>query len=57
MQVTQTNTQLDQYVTHAQSLITQLVASMESCFAIVRDHQHGISVVSLALIRLISHSY
>ena len=30
-----------QYLTHAHSHITRTVAAMDSCFALVRAHQHG----------------
>ena len=33
-----------QYLTHPHSHITQAVAAMDSCFVLVRTHQHGIVV-------------
>ena len=32
-----------QYLTHAHSHITRAVAAMDSCFVLVRTHQHGIA--------------
>ena len=39
-----TNPRYDQYLTHAHSHITWAVAPMDSCFDLVRPHQHGIVV-------------
>ena len=40
-----------QYLTHAHSHITLVVAAKESCFVLVRTHQHGVaSRVSLTLV-------
>ena len=41
-----------QYLTHAHSHITLAVAAMDSCFVLVRTHQHGIAPgqVSLTII-------
>ena len=39
-----TNPRPGQYVTHAHSHITRAVAAMDSCFGLVRPHQHGIAV-------------
>jgi len=33
----------DQYLTHAHSHITRAVVAMDSCFILVRTHQHGIA--------------
>ena len=46
MQVTHsnTNTRSGQYLTHAHSHITRAVAAMDSCFSLVRPHQHGIAL-------------
>ena len=33
-----------QYLTHAHNHITQAVAAMDSCFALIGAHQHGIAV-------------
>ena len=33
-----------QYLTHAHNHITRAVATMDSCFGLVRPHQHGIAV-------------
>ena len=41
---TYTNSRPGQYLTRAHSHITRVVATMDSCFAFVRTHQHGISV-------------
>ena len=38
---TYTNPRSSQYVTHAHSHITRVVAAMESCFALIKAHQHG----------------
>ena len=45
-QVTHSNTnpRPGQYLTHAQSHITRAVAAMDSCFGLVRPHQHGVAV-------------
>ena len=32
-----------QYLTHAHSHITRAVAAMDSCFVLVRTHQHGMA--------------
>ena len=37
-----------QYLTHAHNHITRAVAAMDSCFALVGAHQHGITVGSLS---------
>ena len=34
----------DQCLTHAHSHITSAVAGMDSSFALIRPHQHGISI-------------
>ena len=39
-----TNPRSDQYLRHAHSHITRAVAAMDSCFGLVRPHQHGIAV-------------
>ena len=39
-----TNPQFGLYLMQAHSHITQAVAAMDSCFSIVRPHQHGIAV-------------
>ena len=36
-----------QYLTHAHNHITPAVAAMDSCFALVGAHQHGIAVGSM----------
>ena len=36
-----------QYLTHAHNHITRVVAAMDSCFALVGAHQHGIAVGSM----------
>ena len=42
--------QYGQYLTHAHNHITSAVAAMDSCFILVRTHQHGIaSTVSLTI--------
>ena len=38
----------DQYLTHAHNHITRAVAAMDSCFALVGAHQHGIAVGSMS---------
>ena len=38
------NSRPGQYLTHAHSHITRAVAAMDSCFGLVRPHQHGIAV-------------
>ena len=40
---TYTNWRPGQYLTHAHSHITRAVAAMDSCLALTRTHQHGIS--------------
>ena len=42
---TYTNPRPGHYLTHAHSHITLGVAAMDSCFALIRAHQHGIAVV------------
>ena len=37
-----------QYLTHAYNYITRAVAAMNSCFALVGAHQHGIAVTCVA---------
>ena len=37
-----------QYLTHAHNHITRAVAAMDSCFALVAAHQHGIAVGSMS---------
>ena len=37
---------LNVYLTHAHNHITRAVAAMDSCFALVGAHQHGIAVGS-----------
>ena len=46
MQVTHSriNPRSGQYLTHAHSHITRVVAAMDSCFGLVRLHQRGIAV-------------
>ena len=39
-----------QYLTHAHNHITRAVAAMDSCFALVGAHQHGIAVGSMSRI-------
>ena len=39
-----TNPRSGQYLTHAHSHMTRAVAAMDSCFGLVRPHQHGIAV-------------
>ena len=39
-----TNPRSGQYLTHAHSHMTRPVAAMDSCFGLVRPHQHGIAV-------------
>ena len=39
-----------QYLTHAHNHITRAVAAMDSCFALVGAHQHGIAVGSMSKI-------
>ena len=42
--------QYGQYLTHVHNHITSAVAAMDSCFILVRTHQHGIaSTVSLMI--------
>ena len=41
-----------QYLTHAHSHITRAVAVMDSCFALIGAHQHGIAVIVLSLSRI-----
>ena len=36
-----------QYLTHAHNHITRAVATIDSCFALVGTHQHGIAVGSM----------
>ena len=36
------------YPTHAHNYVTRAVATMDSCFALVRAHQHGIEVGSMS---------
>ena len=36
-----------QYLTHVHNHITLAVAAMDSCFALVGDHQHSIAVGSM----------
>ena len=38
-----------QYLTHANSHITLAVAAMDSCFVLVRTHQHGIAPGQVSL--------
>ena len=38
-----------QYLTHAHSHITLAVAAMDSCFVLVRTHQHGIAPGQVSL--------
>ena len=40
--------QYGQYLTHAYSHITRAVAAMDSCFAIIRLHQHTVELVMCA---------
>ena len=35
--------QYSQYLTHAHNHITPAVAAMDSCFVLIRTHQHGIA--------------
>ena len=42
-----TNLRPGQYPTHAHSHITQAVAAMDSSFALIGTHQHGIAVGSM----------
>ena len=37
-----------QYLTHAHNHITRAMAAMDSCFALVGAHQHGIAVGSMS---------
>ena len=37
-----------QYLTHAHKHITRAVAAMDSCFALIGAHQHGIAVQSMS---------
>ena len=39
-----TNPRSGQYLTHAHSHITRAVVAMDSCFGLVRLHQHGVAV-------------
>ena len=39
-----TNPRPSQHLTHAHSHITRAVAVMDSCFALIKAHQHGIAV-------------
>ena len=39
-----TNPRSEQYLRHSHSHINGAVAAMESCFGLVRPHQHGIAV-------------
>ena len=41
-----------QYLTYAHSHITQAVAVMDSCFALIGAHQYGIAVIVLSLSRI-----
>ena len=41
-----------QYLTHAHSHITRAVTVMDSCFALIGAHQHGIAVIVLSLSRI-----
>ena len=41
------------YLTHAHNHITCEVEAMDSCFALVRAHQHGIAVGSMSGVQLI----
>ena len=41
------------YLTHAHNHITCEVEAMDSCFALVRAHQHGIAVGSMNGVQLI----
>ena len=47
-----TNLRPGQYLTHAHSHITRAVAVMDSCFALIGAHQHGIAVIVLSLSRI-----
>lgn len=44
---TPTNSLPGKYLTHAQSHITLSVAAMDSCLALIRPHQRGITVEPL----------
>ena len=44
---TYTNPRPGQYLTHAHSHITLAVAAMDSCFALIGAHQHGIAAQSM----------
>ena len=39
-----TNPRSSQYLTHSHSHITWAVAATDSCFGLVRPHQHGIAI-------------
>ena len=41
---TNTNPRSGKYLTHAQSHIIRAVAAIDSCFGLIRLHQHGIAV-------------
>ena len=51
---TYTNPRPSQYLTHTYSHITRAVAAMESCFALIKAHQHSDMAVRMPEVLAVS---